>query len=105
MTLPAFTVERCRPRGLRGACAVAAGRRRWPLSIGISCPHGAQQETRLTPLHVGLEAYAVPALLLLGAGAGRCRLVSPARTALSSKPASRRCCRSMGHTDGHLTVS
>ena len=50
MTLPAFTVERCRPRGLRGACALAAGRRRWPLSIGISCPHGAQQQTRLTPL-------------------------------------------------------
>jgi len=30
--------------------AVAAGHRRPPLSIDISCPHGAQQQTRRTPM-------------------------------------------------------
>jgi len=39
--------------------------------------------------------------LLLGAGAGRCRSISPVRMALSSKPTARRCCcRSTGQTDG-----
>ena len=33
--------------------------------------------------------------LLLGAGARRCRSICPARTALSSKPAARRCCGRM----------
>jgi len=31
------------------------------------------------------------ATMLMGAGARRCRSLSPARTALSSKPAARRC--------------
>jgi len=40
MTLPAFVAERR---------AAALGARRSPLSIDISCPDGAQQQTRLTP--------------------------------------------------------
>jgi len=36
-----------------------------------------------------------------GAGARSRRSISPARKALSSKPASHCCCRSIGQTDGH----
>jgi len=39
--------------------------------------------------------------LLLGPDSRRCRSIFPARTALSSKPAARRCCcRSVEQTDG-----
>jgi len=47
MALPAFTAERRAAEG--GGCgADAAGH--LPRSIIISCPHGAQQQTRRTPL-------------------------------------------------------
>jgi len=49
------------------------------------------------------ERRAAAPLLL---GAGRCRSISAARTALSSKPAARRCCcPSMGQMDGRLPAS
>jgi len=41
MALPAFAAE-------RRAAALCCGP--VPLSINISCPHGAQQQTRHTPL-------------------------------------------------------
>jgi len=44
VTLPAFAAER------RAAALLLLGARRQPLSIDISCPHGAQQQTRRTPL-------------------------------------------------------
>jgi len=48
MALPAFAAER---RAAALCCgAVAARRPALPLSINISCPHGAQQQTRHTPL-------------------------------------------------------
>jgi len=43
MTLPAFAAKR------RAAAPLLLGARRPPLSIDISCPHGAQQQTRRTP--------------------------------------------------------
>jgi len=43
VTLPAFAAE-------RRAAAPCCGARRPPLSIDISCPHGAQQQTCRTPL-------------------------------------------------------
>jgi len=52
-------------------------------------------------LHAFADERRAAAPLLLGAGARRSQLISPARTAFSSKPAARRCCcRSMGQTDG-----
>jgi len=42
MALPAFAAER------RAAAPLLLGSRRPPLSIDISCPHGAQQQTRRT---------------------------------------------------------
>jgi len=51
------------------------------------------------PAYAAERRAAVPSLL--GAGARRCRSISPARTALSSKPAGHLCwCRTMGQTDG-----
>jgi len=48
MALPAFAAER---RAAAMCCgAIAAGRPAPPLSIDISYPHGAQQQTRRTPL-------------------------------------------------------
>jgi len=44
MTLPAFAAKR------RAAAPLLLGARRPPLSIDISCPHGAQQQTRRTPM-------------------------------------------------------
>jgi len=44
MTLPAFAGKR------RAAAPLLLGARRPPLSIDISCPHGAQQQTRRTPM-------------------------------------------------------
>jgi len=42
--LPAFVAECC------SAAPLLPGARRPQLSLDISCPHGAQQQTRLTPL-------------------------------------------------------
>jgi len=44
VTLPAFAAER------RAAVLLLLGVRRPPLSINISCSHGAQQQSRGTPL-------------------------------------------------------
>jgi len=44
MALPAFAAER------RAAAPLLLGARRLPLSIDISFPHDAQQQTRCTPL-------------------------------------------------------
>jgi len=53
-----------------------------------------------TPSIHAAERRAV-APLLLGAGASRCGSISPARGAISSKPAARHSgCRTMGQTDG-----
>ena len=57
-----------------------------------------------------MPAYAAErravAPLLLGAGSRRCQSITPARTALSSKPVARRCCcRSMEQTDGRTLDS
>jgi len=44
MAMPAFAAER------RAAALLLLGARQQPLSIDISSPHGAQQQTRRTPL-------------------------------------------------------
>jgi len=52
VTLPAFAAERRDAASLllsAGACCTAPAARP-QLSIGIYCPHGAQQQTRSTPL-------------------------------------------------------
>ena len=55
---------------------------------------------RLSTRHC-LHLLCAVAPLLPGAGARRCRSISPAHTALSSKPAAHRCCcRSTGEMDG-----
>jgi len=52
-------------------------------------------QPRSSAVNMTLPAFAAKrraaAPLLLGTGALRCRSISPARTALSSKPAARRC--------------
>jgi len=49
MTLPAFAGKR------RAAAPLLLGARRPPLSIDISCQHGAQQQTRRTPMLMSID--------------------------------------------------
>jgi len=49
VTLPAFAAER------RAAAPLLPRARRPPLSIDISCPRGAQQQTRRTPLLLSID--------------------------------------------------
>jgi len=49
VTLPAFAAER------RAAAPLLPSARRPPLSIDISCPRGAQQQTRRTPLLLSID--------------------------------------------------
>ena len=64
-------------------------------------------EPRPSALNATLPAFAAKRLQLIrGAGARSHRSIYQARWALSGKPAGRRCCcRSMGQTDGHPTVT
>jgi len=62
--------------------------------------------TRLSTLLSAVLRSRAAAPLLRNVGARRCRSICPARTALSSKPAARRCCgRMTGQTDGRIAVS
>ena len=72
--------------------------------------HAVAHQVRIQPLSSAVNAT-LPACaaerraaapLLLGAGTRRCRSISPARGALSSKPAARRCC--CRSTDGRTTL-
>jgi len=51
MTLPAFAEERRAAAPCCGAVAAVP----YALSIDISCPHGAQQQTRRTPLLLSID--------------------------------------------------
>jgi len=62
MTLPAFVAER------RAAALLLLDAWRPPLSIDISCPHGAQQQTRLAPLlqsNMALSTFAAKLYFLI----------------------------------------